>query len=144
MDVSPVFDTISHSILLVRVSDNYGVSGAPRDRWLQLVPHRLSPALCQQSSSAVTARRLFTARWAFHKAPSSAEFCSRLTYHPTVSSVPVTALNTTSVLTIRSCSWPCGHRLFVPVCRRSRPAPSTSDAGLPRTTFCSMPTSQRS
>jgi len=34
LDLSAAFDTISHSILLGRISDEFGVSGAPL-RWLQ-------------------------------------------------------------------------------------------------------------
>jgi len=105
---------------------------------------RTSQTVATTSSSVATARRLFSARRVSHRAPFWARFCSRPTYHPSVSSIPAMASNTTSMLTIRSCSWPCEHQLFVPVCRRSRPAPSTLNAGLPRTTFCSKPTSQRS
>ena len=101
---------------------------------------RTSQIITNTSSLAVTARRMFTARGCSTWLRPLPDFVQS-TYHQSISSLPTTALNTTSMLTIRSCSWPCGHWLFVPVCRCLRFAPATSNAGLPRKTVCSTPTS---
>jgi len=150
----------SHCLkLLVRISINHqllpkrsATAFCSRGSWMSSVclVRRFAGCSCTSqtvattSSSVVTTHRLFSARRVFHETPSWARFCSQPTYHPSVSSLPAMASNITSTPTIHSCSWPGGRRLFVPACRRSRPAPEMSNAGLPRTTLCSMPTSQRS
>ena len=139
LDLSAAFDTISHSSLLERIRDEFGVSGAPL-RWLQsyLTDRRHYVKLGRHCSSAVQCSAgvpqgsvLGPILFAAYISPVGQFITSHGVEHRQY------ADDTQLFLAMR-------HRLFVPVCRRSRPAPVTLNAGLPRTTFCSMPTSQRS
>ena len=100
LDLSAAFDTISRSILLETIRDEFGVSGAPL-RWLQsyLTDRRHYVKLGRHCSSAVQCSA---------GVPQGSVLGPILfAAYTSVSSLPAMASNTTSMLTIRSCSWPC-------------------------------------
>ena len=113
LDLSAAFDTISHSTLLGRIKDEFGVSGVPL-RWLQ---------------SYLTDRRHYV-KLGCHCSPTvqckagvpQGSVLGQILFVAYISPVGQLITSTELIITstpmTRSCSWPCGHRLLVPICRR--------------------------